>query len=112
MPARPPHRNRVRTVALASLLWAIGACASVRFQRDTETSGTFQSSGVAFTIVKVDLPKRAIDIARENAADSNLPNMIIEEVLIVPYFGPFDFLLDVIGVRYARIRGRWGLASD
>lgn len=106
-------RRWIRCLLLGSLTaWGLAACASVHFERDTETSGTFESSGVAFTIVKIDLPKGALDIARENAADSNLPNMIIEEVLVVPYLGPLDFLLDVISVRYARIRGRWGLASD
>ena len=112
MSRRTRSASRLRATPLLLALGLLAACASVRFGRDTETSGTFESSGVAFTLVKIDMPKGALDIARENAADSNLPNMVIEEVLVVPYLGPFDFLLDVISVRYARIRGRWGLAED
>ena len=101
----------VTSLALAPLLLA-PACASVVFERETQTSGTFRSSGLAFTILSIDLPKPAIDIARENAADANLPNLVVEKVLVFPYLGWFDWLLDIIGLRYVRIRGTWGFAGD
>lgn len=92
--------------ALAALSWT--SCANLSFARKTETSGTFVSSGWAVTIFAVDIPKGALQIARENASDANLPNLAVDEVQVIPYFGPLDFLLDIVSVRYARIRGTWG----
>ena len=42
------HRLTVRILLLLPL--ALSACAAVSFQRETQTSGTFKSSGFAFTI--------------------------------------------------------------
>jgi hypothetical protein len=81
------------------------------FERETQTSGTFESWGLAFTILSIDLPKPALDIARENAADANLPNLVVEKVTTFPYLGWFDWLLDIVGLRYARIGGTWGFAG-
>lgn len=108
---QPSPRARFLVVALAALL-AVGlaACANLSFQRDTATSGTFESTGTAVTLFSFDLPKGALMIARENASDANLANMVVTETTVFPYFGAFDWLLDVIGVRYARIRGTWGVA--
>jgi hypothetical protein len=95
--------------------WILAAtltgCAGVSFERTTETSGTFSSYGMAFTLLSSDFPKGAMLIARENASDANLANMEIEESTVFPYFGPLDFILDIIGVRYARIRGTWGFSG-
>lgn len=95
--------------------WVLAAtltgCAGVSFERATETSGTFSSYGIALTILASDFPKGAMLIARENASDANLANMEIEESSVFPYFGPLDFLLDIIGVRYARISGTWGFSG-
>jgi len=99
--------------ALAS--WVLAAtltgCAGVSFDRETETSGTFTSYGIALTVLSSDFPKGAMLIARENASDANLANMEVEKSYVFPYFGPFDFLLDIIGIRYARISGTWGFSG-
>jgi hypothetical protein len=105
-----PPRCRAALFALLLLL-ALPSCGSVSFKRKTETSGTFSSSGWAFTIFSVDIPKGALQIARENASDSNLANLTVEEVRVIPYFGAFDWLLDIISVRYARVSGTWGFAG-
>jgi hypothetical protein len=101
-------RRAVGGLALAGLL---SACAGVSFDRATETSGTFSSYGVAVTILSTDLPKGAMQIARENASDANLPNMEVRKSLVVPYLGPLDWILDILGIRYARISGTWGYAG-
>ena len=95
-------------LALLLLPLLVASCASLHLERDTATSGRFVSKGIAFTIASIDLPKPAIDIARENASDAKLQNMQVEEVTITPYLGWFDWLLDVIGIRWAKISGTWG----
>ena len=102
----PRSIHGARAVLLAALLSA--SCASLEFDRETETSGTFTSEGLAFTIFSIDIPKPAIDIARENASDAKLQNMQVEEASVSPHFGWFDWLLDIIGIRSARISGTWG----
>ena len=103
---------RLRRTGTAALLVAacstLSSCASVAFTRDTQTSGRFTSSGTALTLFAHDFPKRAIDIARENASDSRQPNMIIESEWVFPNLGPVDWLLDFVGLRYARVTGTWG----
>lgn len=88
----------------------LGGCSSVSFERTTETSGTFRSSALAFTIFSIDLPKGAQLIARENASDANLANMEVTDTVVFPYFGAFDWILDIISLRWARIEGTWGYA--
>ena len=95
----------------AVLLLGSSSCADLSFQRDTETSGRFESTGMAVTLLSFDLPKGALMIARENASDANLPNMVVTETTVFPYLGPFDWLLDIIGLRYARVRGTFGIAD-
>ncbi len=94
-------------VALVSLV-LLSSCASMQFDRSTPTSGTFRSSAWSFTILSFDFPRRAVDAARENASDAGLPNTIIQHEQVIPYLGDFDFLLDLIMIRYARVRGTWG----
>jgi len=101
-----------RVVAGLALLLLVSACAGVSFQRTTETSGTFSSYGLALTILSSDFPKGALQIARENAADANLANMEVRESFVVPYLGPVDFLLDIVGIRYAHVSGTWGFAGN
>lgn len=103
---------RLRLPILVVGLLALSGCASVSFKRNTETSGTFRSSGLALTILSIDMPKAALDIARENASDANLGNMVVETVMVTPYLGPLDWILDLISIRYARIDGTWGFSSD
>lgn len=100
-----------RGLTAAALTLPIAACANLSFDRTTETSGTFESTGVALTLFAVDFPKGALQIARENASDANLANLQVETVKVVPYFGPFDWLLDIVGVRYAKITGTWGYSG-
>jgi hypothetical protein len=83
-------------------------CANLEHTRTTETSGTFRSSGWCFTILSVDIPKPALQIARENASDANLPNTQVESMEVTPDWGGFNWILDILSLRYAEIRGTWG----
>ncbi|MEM7307370.1 MAG: hypothetical protein AAF682_11900 [Planctomycetota bacterium] len=91
---------------------ALSACAAVEFDRDSETSGSFVSTGWSVTVFSHDLPKSALNIARENASDARQPNMVVEDTVVIPHFGPLDFLLDIISVRYARVTGTWGFPPE
>ena len=104
----PPRAACALALSLAILA---SGCSSLSFQRQTETSGTFRSSGWAVTILSADIPKSALQIARENASDSNMANMQVENVLIVPDFGGFNWILDLFSIRYARIEGTWGFSG-
>lgn len=101
---------RARRTALIACILALplAACADLTFERTTQTSGTFRSTGLAFTIFSIDLPKGAQMIARENASDANLANMTVTDTVVFPYFGPFDWLLDIISIRWAKVSGTWG----
>ena len=105
-----PLPRSVRALLLVAALAASG-CSGLSFQRKTETSGTFTSWGTALTLLSVDLPKSAMQIARENASDSNMANMQVEKVLLVPDFGGFNWILDIFSIRYARIEGTWGFSG-
>ncbi len=94
------------------LLGALASCASLDFERTTQTSGTFEATAVAITVFKIDVPKSALQITRENLADANLANMQIEEVEVVPDLGWWNWVLDILSVRRARIAGRWGFDGD
>jgi hypothetical protein len=109
---QPPRSARARRAAGSLLLVILTGCAGVSFERTTETSGTFSSYGVALTILSSDFPKGAMQVARENASDANLANMEVQRSLVFPYLGPLDWLLDILGIRYARISGTWGFARD
>ena len=93
------------------LFLASAGCASVHFEPATETSGTFRSSAVAFTFLGKDYPQSALLLARANASDSQLPNLIVEKEHVFPYLWKLDFLLDIICVRYARVTGTYGPAE-
>ena len=105
-------RRAVRLLGAATLALSLTACASVEFQRDTQTSGTFVSKGFAFTFLSIDMPKRAIDIARENASDARQPNTVVTEAGVWPYLGWFDWMLDIVGVRWATVSGTWGFPPE
>lgn len=101
----------------AALAWILAlalatSCTSVSFTRESESHGRFQARGWAFTIFAIDIPKRAVDIPRENLSDARQPNMRIEKEVVWPYLGPVDWLLDIISFRFARISGTWGFAPD
>jgi hypothetical protein len=113
----PSSRRRSgATLPLAACLCiaiSLPACADLTFERKTETSGTFTSTGWALTLFAVDIPKGALQIARENASDANLANTVVEEVKVTPYLGRwFDWILDIVGVRYARVSGTWGFSGQ
>jgi hypothetical protein len=97
---------------IACALLGLAACASVDFERRTPSSGTFSSSGLAFTFLSMDVPSPALDIARGNAADAQRPNLVVEEELVIPHLGPLDWLLDIVGVRWARVSGTWGFPPE
>lgn len=86
-------------------------CASVQFERETPTSGTFESTAWAFTILGFDFPSTALGMARGNASDSGHPDLVIEEESVLPTLGPLDWLLDLLIVRRAHVSGTWGHPS-
>ena len=43
---------------------------------------------------------------------SGLHNMVVQQADVYPYWGMFDFLLEVISVRYAVIEGTWGFEPE
>lgn len=109
------HAPRVRTSSACRLLLATGlmvctlaSCSSLEFTRETRTSGRFRATGLSFTILSIDLPKAALDIARENVSDSRATNLQVEKVKVRPDIGWFNWLLDIISVRRAVIEGTWG----
>ncbi len=104
--------QRTRTLVAATLILVCVSCASLEFTRETQTSGRFKSTGWAFTLFSVDFPKQALDIARENASDARLTNLRVESAKVSPDLGWADWLLDVIGVRRARITGTWGFSGQ
>ncbi len=104
---------RLRTTCPALLAAALLAgCSSIEFERDTMSSGTYRATGTSFTIFGVDLPRSALNKARENASDSGLHNMVVTRADVYPYWGMFDFLLEIISVRYAVVEGTWGFEPE
>ena len=108
--------SRLRFLLAAPLLtllfFSTSSCSSMSFTRLSETHGEFYANGIAVTILGIDLPRAAIDIARENLSDARQPNMQIQEELITPYLGWFDWFLDIFSVRFASISGTWGFSPD
>ncbi len=102
------HRRLSTALLVPALLCVASGCSSLQFERTSESAGTFVSTGVAFTLFSIDIPKSAINIARENASDANRPNMEVSEAVVTPHLGWFDWLLDIVGIRRARIEGTWG----
>lgn len=106
--------KRLRATGLALLLVAVAttSCSSLSVRRDTQSSGTFHATGWAFTFLSWDVPRSALDIARENASDARLPRAVVEHTSVMPYLGWFDWVLDIVGVRRASVSGRWGFTGD
>lgn len=99
-----------RALLLACVL-ASASCANLTVTPTDEHSGTFESGAMAFTFLGKDFPQSAVLLARANAADSQLQNLVVTEERIFPYFWRLDFLLDVISVRWAWISGTYGPAE-
>jgi len=84
------------------------ACAHLNVDPIDANSGTFRSSAVTFTFLGNDFPQAAILLARANASDSRLPNLVVTREHIFPYFWKLDFLLDLISLRWASVSGTYG----
>jgi len=96
---------------LVLLLALAPGCASLKFERTNPQGGTFRSSAWALTFLGQDYPNDALLIARGNAADAERPNMIVKRELMVPKLPRFDWIFDLLMIRYARIEGTWGEAD-
>lgn len=108
-----PVRTRLRGALLAPLLAIVlCSCTSLEIERDSLTSGTFRSRAWAFTILSWDLPKAALDTARENASDTRLLNMRVRKVRLTPDWGWWNWVLDILSVRVATISGTWGFSGE
>lgn len=103
-------RRTARAAALFAALLA-GSCASVEFRPIDAERGTFRSSATSFTFLGYDYPQSAILVARANASDSQLPNLVVTEEFVFPYFWKLDWLLDFVSIRWARVRGTYGPAE-
>lgn len=107
-----PRRSLAATACAVLVTLSLAACTSLDIERDTLTSGTFRSRAWAFTILSWDLPKGALDTARENAADTRLVNMQVQKVKVTPDWGWWNWVLDIVSVRVATIRGTWGFSGE
>jgi hypothetical protein len=102
----------LRSPASAAFLGALAAaCASVDFEPTGETNGTFRSSALTLTVLGHDFPESALMLARQNASDSTLPNMVVDEEIVFPYLWRLDWLLDILCVRWATVSGTYGPAE-
>lgn len=104
---RTTNTFRCLTICLALALLA-PACASVSLDRSTQTSGTYKSTGWSFTLFTIDMPKGSLMIARENAADFHLANTTETHAKVTPDLGWFNWVLDIVSVRKATVKGTWG----
>ena len=103
-------RPASRFLAVLGLL-ACPACASLDFEPTDARTGTFHSTAMAFTFLGNDFPQSALLLARANASDSQLPNLVVTEERVFPYFWKLDFLLDIVSLRWASVRGTYGPAD-
>ncbi len=117
----PPHHHRPMNpsrcmnrlgskrqgLLACALLLTLSSCAQLSIRRDTETSGTFTSTGRSITFLSWEMPRPAIQIAQENAADASLPNIEATSVEATDW-GWFDWILEIISTRSARVTGTWG----
>jgi len=104
--------TRANILAFALAVSTLASCSTLQFTRETRTSGRFRATGIAVTIMGFDLPKSALDIARENASDSRATNLKVERAEVFPSLGWFDWVLDILSVRRAVITGTWGFSGE
>ena len=104
-PLRAP--GRLSLLLGATLLVALSSCASLKVDRDTETSGTFRSTARVFTFLGWDIPRRATQVAHENASDASLPNMRPTKVRATDW-GWFHWILEILSTSSASVEGTWG----
>lgn len=108
----PEPQRRLGLPASLALCLTLASCSSIEFTRDSESSGAFVATGTSFTVFSVDLPRSALNQARENASDAGMHNMVVTSAEVWPHWGPLDFLVEIIGVRHAIIKGTWGYKDD
>lgn len=106
-----PTRRFHRGALLLGAALVLSSCASLSVKRDTETSGTFNSSARSFTLFSYVFPRPAIQIAHENIADAGLPNTTATYVRETDW-GWFDWVLELISIRSARVKGTWGFNGE
>ena len=99
--------NRIQLAAPLLCLLLASSCASVSVKRKGPESGTFRSTALSFTFLSYDMPGPALTIARANAADTGRPGLIVEHESVFPHLWKLDWLLDIIGLRYAVVTGTW-----
>ena len=105
-------RTRIRIAILALAVALFPSCASVHFDRTSATTGTYRSTATSFTLLSFDFPGPALTVAHSNAADAGQPNMVIEDQGVFPHLGYFDWLLDIVSIRFAWVEGLWGYPSN
>lgn len=111
----PLRSKRSPGRAIATLLAAVllvTGCASVDFKRTDTDAGTFRSSAWSFSLLGLDLPSNALMIARANASDSAMVNMEVTAETQRPYLGRFNWILNILSIRFARVEGTWGFPSQ
>jgi len=96
---------------LATLALGTTSCASIEVTRTTQTSGHFVSKATSFMILWYDLPRDALDTARDNAADARLINARVTEAYETPHLGWLDWAYQFLGIRWATVRGTWGFTG-
>lgn len=109
------HGMRPTRVILAASLFtmtALSACGSISIRRDTQTSGTYEAKGFAVTFLSWDIPQSSEQIARENASDARLTNTLVTDLSTVPNLGWFDWIFDILGLRWTTLKGTWGFLPD
>ena len=111
--SRPAPSKVLAPLALALCLAAASSsCASIEVTRNTQTSGRFESKAFSVMVLWYHIPRRALDIARDNAADARLTNVEVTEAYETPHFGWFDWMYRFLGVRWAKVRGTWGFPGE
>ena len=108
---RPQGRRILRSLAALGLA-VTASCASVEFRRETASSGTFEATGLSFTLFSHDFPKSALDIARGNVSDARQQNVVVTEAKVWPDLWIFDWVFEIVGFRRARVAGTWGFPPD
>jgi len=109
------HAGLCLCAALALCVLATGCrgpWGGLDIERQTQTFGEFKSTGWSLTILGWDLPRHAMQNARDNIADARLDNVQVEEASLRPHFGYFDWILEILSVRYAKIEGTWGYRAE
>lgn len=107
---RAPRLLPLRLALAGALLTTVVGCSSLEIQRDSETSGTFDSSARSWVLLGWHMPRPAIQIAHENISDAGLPNVRETEVHRTDWRW-FNWILEIFSTRTAYVRGTWGYSG-